>query len=87
MSVGGRLIEILPMRAEDGDEVVRLWVVDRPRSSCGVGDETCVYVEPQAAMPSLGEEVWWQCGKVYFDNDRRHLKKLGASFAAPGSRS
>ncbi len=81
MSVGGRLIEILPMHAEDGDEVLRLWVVGQPRSPCGVGDETCVYAKPQESLPKLGDEIWWQCGKIYFDGDRQHLKKVGFSFA------
>lgn len=81
MSVGGRLIEILPMTCpEDGASVVRLWVTDRN------GDETCVYAEPQDSLPGLGEEVWWQCRRIYFDGDRQHLTKVGFSFAAPGSR-
>lgn len=80
MSVGGRLIEILPMTLDDGDSVIRLWVVDRQ------GDETCVYSEPQDVMPELGDDIWWQCGRIYFDRDRQHLKKVGYSFSAPGFR-
>lgn len=87
MSVGGRLIEILPMRLpESGRDVVRLWVVDRPYSPGGIGDETCVYAEPAEIMPKLGEVVWWQSGRIYFDQDRRELKKVGFSFPAPGDR-
>lgn len=76
MSVGGRLIEILPVRLDDGTEAVRLWAVDRN------GDETCVHAEPQATMPKLGDEVWWQAGRIMFDGDRQTLRKIGNSFAA-----
>lgn len=88
MSVGGRLIEILPMRLpESGREVLRLWVVDRPSGSPGFNDETCVYAQPQESLPAIGDEVWWQSGKIYFDRDRQHLVKVGYSFTAPGSQS
>jgi hypothetical protein len=86
MSVGGRLIEILPMRLEDGRDVLRLWVVDCPHGAPGFNDETCVYVEPQESLPAIGDQVWWQAGRIYFDGDRQHLVKVGYSFAAPGSR-
>jgi len=86
MSVGGRLIEVLPMRLEDGTSVVRLWVVDRSHGSPGMGDETCVYAEPQESMPAIGDEIWWQSGRVMFDGDRQTMRKVGNSFAAPGSR-
>ncbi len=87
MSVGGRLIEIQPMTVltDSGNRrhVVRLWAVDRE------GEETCVYVEPGAAeMPKLGDMVWWQAGKVYFEKDiglptgpTKHLAKIGGSFS------
>lgn len=80
MTVGGRLIEIQPMTVltDSGKrrEVVRLWAVDRG------GDETCVYVEPGSpVMPKLGDEVWWQAGKVFFDKDLKHLIKVGGSFS------
>jgi hypothetical protein len=79
VSVGGRLIEIRPMSvATDRGarrQVVRLWAVDRD------GNETCVYAEPTSGpMPGLGEEIWWQSGKIYFDRERQHLVKVGASF-------
>lgn len=86
MSVGGRLIEILPVRLKSGRDVVRLWVVDRPYSPGGIGDETCVYAEPQESMPKLGDTIWWQSGQIMFDGDRQTLRKVGYSFAAPGSR-
>lgn len=79
MSVGGRIIEIRPMRIEEsGQGVVRLWVVD-PRTS----DELCVYAEPADKMPAIGESIWWQSGKIMFDNDRSTLNKVGYSFRAP----
>lgn len=86
MSVGGRLIEIIPMRLEDGDDVLRLWVVDRSSGSPGFNDETCVYAKPQEKLPAIGDQVWWQSGKIYFDGDCQHLVKIGYSFATPGDR-
>lgn len=82
MSVGGRVIEIAHHKLEDGMPVMRLWVVDRD------GTETCVYSHqaPPEGLPHIGEEVWWQAGRIYFDRDRRHLTKVGYSFAAPGTR-
>jgi hypothetical protein len=74
VSVGGRVIEVAP----HGDQLVRIWVVD------SWGTETCVLAVPDDVMPGLGDEVWWQAGEVLFDGDRRSLKKVGASFAAPG---
>lgn len=86
MSVGGKLIETVPTRLEDGRLVVRLWVIATNAGGPGVHDELCVYAEPQDSMPKLGDTVWWQSGKIYFDGDRQHLKKVGYSFSAPGSR-
>ena len=68
--VGGWIIEILPL--ENGYS--RLWCVDRG------GDECAVVVQNQDVMPGLGDEIWWQAGRVYFDNDRRSLKKIANSF-------
>lgn len=80
MSVGGRIIEIKPMtlRRDSGAicNVVRFWCVDRN------GDETCVYAAPAEILPGLGDEIWWQSGKIYFDHDRQHLNKIGNSFDA-----
>lgn len=81
MCVGGKLIEILPMKLSDGRDVVRLWVFDPPRHPGGVGDEACVYAEPQESMPRLGEGVWWQGGQIMFDGDRQTLRKIGYSFS------
>lgn len=73
--VGGKIIEIVPISATaDGIAVSRLWCVDSN------GDECAVHVEDAPAMPLLGDEVWWQSGKVYWDGDRRELRKVGYSY-------
>lgn len=72
--VGGRVIEINHVH-RGGRVLVRLWVID-PKSV----DELCVYAEPAEVMPKVGDEVWWQAGKIYFDRDRRHLRKVAYSF-------
>jgi hypothetical protein len=86
MSVGGRIIEMRPMRIFAGSypdareqDVVRIAVIDRE-------DELCVYAAPADVMPKLGDEIWWQADKIYFDNDRRTLRKVAYSFSAPWSR-
>jgi hypothetical protein len=85
MSVEGRLLEITPHRFDDGHEVLRLWVVATNAGGPGVHDEVCVYAEPQESLPAIGDSVWWQSGRIYFDNDRQHLKKVGYSFSAPSA--
>lgn len=81
MSVGGRVVEIGPHVLRDADNsgyhrnVIRLWIVDG-------ADETIVYAEPNVEMPRLGENVWWQSGKIMFDQDRQHLVKVGYSHSA-----
>ncbi|APX88627.1 hypothetical protein BV394_01865 [Brevirhabdus pacifica] len=73
--VGGKIIEIMPIgKTPEGRSVSRLWCVDRS------GDECAVHVEDAPAMPLLGDEVWWQAGKVYWDHDRRELRKVGYSY-------
>jgi len=74
--VGGWIIDIWR-----GREKVRLWCVDRH------GDECCVYVEhfESERGPKIGDEIWWQCGKVMFDYDRKRLRKIGYSFAPPAT--
>lgn len=68
--VGGWIIDI----SHVSPGVSRLWCVDRN------GDECAVHVEDASAMPLPGDEVWWQSGKVYWDNDRRELRKIGYSY-------
>ena len=78
VSVGGYIIEIVRMTVASDygtpREVMRIWVVDKY-------DETCVYAEPAEVMPRVGEQCWWQGSKIYFDRDRRFLKKVGYSFS------
>ncbi len=70
MSVGGWIIQ-----SEDKSKyVTELWVVDRD------GTETCVAVETDLHMPQVGDEIWWQSGKVYWDGDRRELRKVGYTY-------
>ncbi len=86
MSVGGRIIEIQPMQITAGihpgrkQDVVRIAVMDRH-------DETCVYAEPAEFMPKLGDEIWWQGDRIFFDNDRRWLKKIAYSFTPPWNKA
>lgn len=68
--VGGWIIEITPQ----GEGRSRIWCVDR------TGDECAVIVRNAPVMPNIGDEVWWQAGKVYFDNDKRELEKIAYSF-------
>lgn len=78
MSVGGKIIEKMPVTLEDGRNVIRYHVIDEYRSEWF--DETCVYAEPSDDEPQLGDEIWWQAGLIYFDGDRKHLRKVGYSF-------
>lgn len=68
--VGGWVIEIMPVRPG----VSRLWCTNPGQGECAV------FVEDATVMPKVGDEVWWQAGRVYFDNDRRSLKKIANSF-------
>ena len=80
--VGGKLIEIRPMRIVAGPypgremDVVRLWVVDTTYAD----DELAVFAEPADVMPELGDTIWWQCGQIMFDGDRHTLRKIAYSF-------
>lgn len=84
MSVGGHIIEIRPHTLiEDGKVIlrprcVRIWVMDRQSQ-----DESIVYAEVRddGEMPKLGEEIWWSSGNIFFDNDRKTLKKIAYSHA------
>lgn len=69
--VGGRIIQI----TEKAPGVTQLWCIDTTYN-----DECAVDVETAAAMPLLGDEIWWQSGKVYWDGDRRELRKVGYSY-------
>ncbi len=72
--VGGRVIEI-STTAFGKDGVSRYWCVDRN------GDECAVFGEDpnDGIIPNIGDEIWWQSGKIYFNKDRRSLVKVGNS--------
>jgi hypothetical protein len=69
--VGGWIIEIIESDIQGETQIT---CVDR------YGDERCVIVETAPAMPLVGDEIWWQSGKVYWDKDRRTLRKIGNAF-------
>jgi hypothetical protein len=81
--IGGVVIE-----AVTRDDRVRLRVAERlydeDGSRAGIGDECGVFISPEGTIPSVGDDVWWQSGKVYWTPaDRRFvdfpLKKVGYS--------
>lgn len=72
MSVGGHIIDLAHVTHPDtGAPLTRYWVVDRGR------DESVVHAERAEVEPCLGDEIWWQAGRIYFDGDRRSLRKVG----------
>lgn len=71
--VGGRIISKTPK----GNGIVQLWCVEAQNGST---DECAVDVLEAPVMPMIGDEIWWQSGKVYFDSDRRELEKVGYSY-------
>jgi hypothetical protein len=65
-----------------------LWCAERLYDGfgnrAGIGDECGVYVDLDGEIPSVGDDVWWQCGKVYWtpEDERFHdrpLRKIGYS--------
>jgi hypothetical protein len=88
MAVGGAVIEVLEMtlRAE-GDHpmkpvrVNRLWCVDRKTHN-----EICVFSHwyPPGSGPKVGESIWWQNGWIFYDRDRKKIKKVGVSYRPKG---
>lgn len=79
--VGGMVIEAKQMRITAGaypgveQDVIRLWCEHR-------GDECAVYADHYwpGDGPKVGDSIWWQAGKIYFDGDRRSVRKVGYSF-------
>lgn len=72
--IGGRVIQI------DMGPPIKLWVY-----SPGEG-ELCVHAEDDrgVGLPALGEEIWWQCGRIMFGGpDPKHgqvsLRKIANS--------
>jgi len=76
--VGGRVIEAKPMRLENGKDVIRLWCVEAHTGN-RTPDECAVYTEPyeDGDGPKIGESIWWQGGRIYFDGDKRDVPKVG----------
>lgn len=76
MSVGGNIIEMEPVTLESGDKAIRLRVMDPTYQ-----DETYVHAQPwpEGLGPAMGEMVWWQGGKIYFNRDQCWVRKLGNS--------
>ena len=85
--VGGKVIEAKPMTIMAGDspgkptEVIRLWCVETNRDD-RTPDECAVYAEAykDGQGPKVGENIWWQGGRIYFDDDKRDVRKVGFSF-------
>jgi hypothetical protein len=78
MAVAVRVLEITrSYDAVNDGNVCRLWVIDHRLK------EICVYVEDAEVLPAVGDQVLWRAGKIYFDEDRRHLVTVGGAFAAP----
>ncbi len=78
--VGGRVIEIAPAQFNT-ISIVRIWVISTARNSY---DECIVYAERGEVMPKLGDEIWWQSGRIYFNRDQNSLKKVGYSVNPTG---
>jgi len=56
-------------------DVIRLWCVDK-------FDECAVYAEAYEPGhgPVVGTRIWWNSGKIFFEGDRRNVRKIGYSF-------
>ena len=72
--IGGRIIQI------EAGPPVKLWVYSPEEG------ELCVHAEDDrgVGMPGLGEEIWWQSGRIMFGGpDPKHeevsLRKIGYS--------
>lgn len=86
MTVGGHIIERRPITLEGGKAAVEYRVMDQAHARDGrQPDECCVCAEPADVEPGLGDEIWWQAGKIFFDSDKRWLTKIGFSYSPEGS--
>ncbi len=78
MSVGGQIVSNerywMPIEGQHPKATMRLWVIDRH------GNECAVYAEPAAECLAIGEEIWWQSGKIYARDDKLTFHKIGYSF-------
>lgn len=85
--VGGKVIEVAPMRVFAGEypgklqNVLRIWCVDNTYSN----DELAIYVEDMRDVPAPGDDVWWQGRTAYWSGKSRSfvdrpMKRVGYSF-------
>ena len=74
--VGGKIIENINEILEGGQCVRRLWVVDTHH----LFDECAVYAESAADCLEIGEEIWWQGGKIFARQDKLVFEKIAYSF-------
>jgi hypothetical protein len=81
MSGGGKIIEKLRMTLASGKKVVRYHVMTEYRPDWF--DETCVYAEPSAKEPQLGESIVWGADKLIHFGTADSLTKVGYSFRPP----
>ena len=84
--VGGKLVAIQFKTLKDEDdpnykkEVYQLTV----RDTHHINDYCHVYTEPydlRTTGPKFGEVIWWQSGKIFYNNDVDFLPKIGYSFS------
>jgi hypothetical protein len=80
--VGGTIVSnermLLPVEGKHPKFVRRLWCADRH------GDECAVYAEVAAEALKVGEQIWWQSGKIFARDDTMTFHKVGYSFQPPG---
>jgi hypothetical protein len=80
----GVIIEITRHWDEAADaELCRVWFCDALPGAGAFGVETCIYAEIAEHMPVVGQHIWIDEGRIYFDGLRRHLIAVGNSFPAP----
>jgi hypothetical protein len=81
---GGVVIEVMELiaRTKPHKRVNRLWCVDKQTH-----DEVCVHAEwyPPGSGPKVGESIWWQAGSIYYDRDRKQVRKVGQSYRPKGA--
>lgn len=89
--VGGTVIEVcvvMVQRTSVNDVAnhmwaLRLWCVG---TGCEKYDERKVFAEipddiDPEQYPKVGDSVWWQGSWIYYDGDRKKLRKIGGAVA------
>jgi hypothetical protein len=81
---GGVVIEVMEAVSVTRPRIAvkRLWCVDKQTH-----DEVCVHAEwyPPGSGPRVGESIWWQAGSIYYDGDRKKVKKIGNTYRPKGA--